>query len=133
MKDQPPSADASPTSLSLGYIADSDLEKDKEDPEEDEEEEEHIASADPSAEVEDKSEKKRLDNVRDFPEVFPEDLPGLPPTRQVEFLYRSGTLVAAPRAVELSDKGFIRPSSSPWGALVLFVKKKDECALITGN
>ncbi|GKC35788.1 putative reverse transcriptase domain-containing protein, partial [Tanacetum coccineum] len=39
-------------------------------------------------EVEDKSEKKRLEDVpivRDFPEVFPEDLPGLPPTRQVEF------------------------------------------------
>ncbi|GKF39496.1 hypothetical protein Tco_0119557 [Tanacetum coccineum] len=39
-------------------------------------------------EVEDKSEKKRLENVpivQDFPELFPEDLPGLPPTRQVEF------------------------------------------------
>ncbi|GKA39266.1 hypothetical protein Tco_0731817 [Tanacetum coccineum] len=39
-------------------------------------------------EVEDKSEKKRLENVpivRDFPEVFPEDLPGLPLTRQMEF------------------------------------------------
>ncbi|GJY84908.1 hypothetical protein Tco_0498934 [Tanacetum coccineum] len=39
-------------------------------------------------EVEDKSEKKRLEDVpiiRDFPKVFPEDLPGLPPTRQVEF------------------------------------------------
>ncbi|GKA70621.1 putative reverse transcriptase domain-containing protein [Tanacetum coccineum] len=62
-------------------------------------------------EVEDKSEKKRLEDVpivRDFPEVFPEDLPGF-----VEQLK------------ELSDKGFIRPSSSPWGAPVLFVKKKD--------
>ncbi|GKB67441.1 hypothetical protein Tco_0928853 [Tanacetum coccineum] len=39
-------------------------------------------------EVEDKSEKKRLEDVpivQDFPEVFPEDLPGIPPTRQVEF------------------------------------------------
>ncbi|GKF61485.1 hypothetical protein Tco_0181539 [Tanacetum coccineum] len=39
-------------------------------------------------ETEDKSEKKRLEDVpiiRDFPDVFPEDLPGLPPTRQVEF------------------------------------------------
>nr|GEY58747.1 hypothetical protein [Tanacetum cinerariifolium] len=60
--------------------------------------------------TEDKSEKKRLEDVpivRDFPEVFPEDLLGLPPPRQ-----------------ELSEKGFIRPSSSPWGAPVLFVKKK---------
>ncbi|GKC65724.1 putative reverse transcriptase domain-containing protein [Tanacetum coccineum] len=62
-------------------------------------------------EVEDKSEKKRLEDVpivRDFPEVFPEDLPEL--SEQLK---------------ELSDKGFIRPSSSPWGAPVLFVKKKD--------
>ncbi|GJV70632.1 reverse transcriptase domain-containing protein [Tanacetum coccineum] len=96
-------------------------------------------------EVEDKSEKKRLEDVpivRDFPEVFPEDLPGLPPTRQVEFqidLVPGAAPVArapyrlAPSEMkelseqlkELSDKGFIRPSSSPWGAPVLFVKKKD--------
>ncbi|GJY37062.1 putative reverse transcriptase domain-containing protein, partial [Tanacetum coccineum] len=62
-------------------------------------------------ETEDKSEKKRLEDVlivRDFPDVFPEDLPEL--SEQLK---------------ELSDKGFIRPSSSPWGAPVLFVKKKD--------
>ncbi|GJT13895.1 putative reverse transcriptase domain-containing protein [Tanacetum coccineum] len=96
-------------------------------------------------EVEDKSEKKRLEDVpivQDFPEVFPEDLPGLPPTRQVEFqidLVPGAAPVArapyrlAPSELkelseqlkELSDKGFIRPSSSPWGAPVLFVKKKD--------
>ncbi|GJZ91450.1 putative reverse transcriptase domain-containing protein [Tanacetum coccineum] len=96
-------------------------------------------------EVEDKSEKKRLEDVpivQDFPEVFPEDLPGLPPTRQVEFqidLVPGAAPVArapyrlAPSEIkelseqlkELSDKGFIRPSSSPWGAPVLFVKKKD--------
>ncbi|GJZ16943.1 putative reverse transcriptase domain-containing protein [Tanacetum coccineum] len=58
----------------------------------------------------------KLPIVQDFPEVFPEDLPGLPPTRQVEF---------TDQLQELSDKGFIRPSSSPWGAPVLFVKKKD--------
>ncbi|GJX47963.1 putative reverse transcriptase domain-containing protein [Tanacetum coccineum] len=75
-------------------------------------------------------------------EVFPEDLPGLPPTRQVEFqidLVPGAAPVArapyrlAPAEMqelsaqlqELSDKGFIRPSSSPWGAPVLFVKKKD--------
>ncbi|GJV12464.1 putative reverse transcriptase domain-containing protein [Tanacetum coccineum] len=96
-------------------------------------------------EVEDKSEKKRLEDVpivQDFPEVFPEDLSGLLLTRQVEFqidLVPGAAPVArapyrlAPSEMkelseqlkELSDKGFIRPSSSPWGAPVLFVKKKD--------
>ncbi|GJV15828.1 putative reverse transcriptase domain-containing protein [Tanacetum coccineum] len=95
--------------------------------------------------MEDKSEKKRLEGVpiiRDFPNVFPEYLPGLPPTRQVEFqidLVPGAAPVArapyrlAPSEMkelpeqlqELSNKGFIRTSSSPWGALVLFVKKKD--------
>ncbi|GJU67142.1 putative reverse transcriptase domain-containing protein [Tanacetum coccineum] len=71
------------------------------------------------------------------------DFPGLPPTRQVEFqidLMPGATPVErapcrlAPSEMkelleqlqELSDNGFIRPSSSPWGAPVLFVKKKDE-------
>ncbi|GJS03427.1 hypothetical protein Tco_0319935 [Tanacetum coccineum] len=96
-------------------------------------------------ETENKSEKKRLEDVpivRDFPEVFPKDLPGLPPTRKVEFqidLIPSAAPVArapyrlAPSEMkelskqlkELSDKGFIRPSSSPWGAPILFVKNKD--------
>ncbi|GJS71926.1 putative reverse transcriptase domain-containing protein [Tanacetum coccineum] len=96
-------------------------------------------------EAEDKSEEKRLEDVpivRDFPEVFPEDLPGIPPTRQVEFqidlvpgaapvarapyrLAPSEMKELAEQLQELSDKGFIRPSSSPWGAPVLFVKKKD--------
>ncbi|GKA65066.1 putative reverse transcriptase domain-containing protein [Tanacetum coccineum] len=96
-------------------------------------------------ETEDKSEKKRLEDVpivRDFPKVFPEDLPGLPSTRQVEFqidFIPSAAPVARPsyrlasseikelsdQLQELSDKGFIRSSSSPWGAPVLFVKKKD--------
>ncbi|GJY32021.1 putative reverse transcriptase domain-containing protein [Tanacetum coccineum] len=80
---------------------------------------------------------KDVPTVRDFPEVFPEDLPGLPPTRQVEFqidLVPGAAPVArapyrlAPSEMEelstqlqeLSDKGFIRPSSSPWGAPVLY-------------
>nr|GEZ22257.1 hypothetical protein [Tanacetum cinerariifolium] len=98
-----------------------------------------------SKEVEDKSEKKRLEDVpivQNFPEVFPEDLLGLPLTRPVELqidLIRGAVPVArapyrlAPSEMkelseqpkELSDKGFIRPSSSPWVAPVLFVKKKD--------
>nr|GEU58301.1 putative reverse transcriptase domain-containing protein [Tanacetum cinerariifolium] len=80
--------------------------------------------------------------VIDFLEVFPEDLSGISPTRQVEFqidLVPDAAPVArapyrlapfemkelAEQLQELSDKGFIRPSSSPWGASVLFVKKKD--------
>ncbi|GJS49450.1 putative reverse transcriptase domain-containing protein [Tanacetum coccineum] len=89
--------------------------------------------------------EKRLEDVpviRDFPEVFPDDLPGLPPPRQVEFkielvpgaapvarapyrLAPSEMKELADQLQELSEKGFIRPSSSPWGASVLFVKKKD--------
>ncbi|GKA04220.1 putative reverse transcriptase domain-containing protein [Tanacetum coccineum] len=95
--------------------------------------------------MEKKSDEKRLEDilvVREFPEVFPKDLPGLPPVRQVEFqidLIPGATPVArapyrlAPLEMqepsnqlqELADKGFIRPSTSPWGAPVLFVKKKD--------
>ncbi|GJY82279.1 putative reverse transcriptase domain-containing protein, partial [Tanacetum coccineum] len=94
---------------------------------------------------EDKSEGKQLKDVpivQDFPEVFPEDLPGLPPARPVEFqvdlIPGAAPVARAPyrlapskmkelseKLQELSDKGFIRPSSSPWGAPVLFVKKKD--------
>ncbi|GJZ05292.1 putative reverse transcriptase domain-containing protein [Tanacetum coccineum] len=96
-------------------------------------------------EAKDKLEGKRLEDVpivRDFPEVFLEALPGIPPARQVEFqidLVPSAAPVArvsyrlapsemkelAEQLQELSDKGFIRPNSSPWGAPVLFVKKKD--------
>ncbi|GJZ17439.1 putative reverse transcriptase domain-containing protein [Tanacetum coccineum] len=94
---------------------------------------------------EDKSEGNQLKDVptiRDFREVFPEDLSGLPPVRPVEFqidlIPGAAPVARAPYRLapsemkelseqlqELSDKGFIRPSSSPWGAPVLFVKKKD--------
>ncbi|GJV05075.1 putative reverse transcriptase domain-containing protein [Tanacetum coccineum] len=96
-------------------------------------------------ETEDKSEEKRREDVpiiRDFPKVFPEDFSGLPLTRQVEFqinlipgvapvarapyrLAPSEMKELSEQLQELSDKGFIRPNSSPWGAPVLFVKKKD--------
>jgi hypothetical protein len=77
-----------------------------------------------------------------FPDVFPEDLPGMPPERKVEFaieleprttpiskrVYR----VSGPELVELKkqidellEKGYIRPSTSPWTTPVLFMEKKD--------
>ncbi|WOH01704.1 hypothetical protein DCAR_0521089 [Daucus carota subsp. sativus] len=90
-------------------------------------------------------EQTKLDDVsvaREFPDVFPEDLDGLPPHREVEFSidlipgaqpiskapYRMAPLELQElkeQLQELLDKGFIRPSVSPWGAPVLFVKKKD--------
>ncbi|GKA60277.1 putative reverse transcriptase domain-containing protein [Tanacetum coccineum] len=77
-----------------------------------------------SKKAEDKSEEERLEDVpivREFPKVFPEDLPGLPPARQVEF-----QIDLVPGAAPVARApGFIRPSPSPWGAPVLFVKKKD--------
>ncbi|GJU65007.1 putative reverse transcriptase domain-containing protein [Tanacetum coccineum] len=74
-------------------------------------------------EAKDKSEGKRLEEVpivRDFPKVFPEDLSARAPYR----LAPSEMKELAEQLQKLSDKGFIRPSSSPWGALVLFVNKK---------
>ncbi|GKA73219.1 putative reverse transcriptase domain-containing protein [Tanacetum coccineum] len=92
-----------------------------------------------------KSKEKQIKDVpivRYFPEVFPKDLLNLPPARPVEFqidlIPGAAPVARAPYRLapsemkelseqlqELSDKGFIRPSSSPWGAPVLFVKKKD--------
>jgi hypothetical protein len=80
--------------------------------------------------------------VRDFPDVFPEELPGMPPDREVEFVIDllPGTAPISKRSYrmsvkelkelkkqfsELQEAGYIRPSSSPWGAPVLFVQKKD--------
>ncbi|GJT72333.1 putative reverse transcriptase domain-containing protein [Tanacetum coccineum] len=80
----------------------------------------HVTTKD----TEDKSKEKRLEDVPivwDFPNVFPEDLPARVPYR----LAPSEMKELSEQLKELSDKGFIRPSSSPWGAPVLFVKKKD--------
>jgi len=80
--------------------------------------------------------------VQEFTDVFPEKLPGLPPHRDVDFQiqlvpgarpvsktpYRMAPKELAEFRVQLQDlveSGFVRPSSSPWGAPVLFVKKKD--------
>ncbi|TYK03198.1 DNA/RNA polymerases superfamily protein [Cucumis melo var. makuwa] len=80
--------------------------------------------------------------VREYPDVFPDELPGLPPPRVIDVTielepstapisrapYRMAPAVLKELKVqlqELLDKGFIRPSVSPWGAPVLFVKKKD--------
>ena len=77
--------------------------------------------------------------VCDFPDVFPEELPGMPPDRNVEFVielvpgtapiskrpYRmpTGELTELKKQLdELLEKEFIRPSSSPWGCPVIFVK-----------
>jgi len=88
--------------------------------------------------------KELVDNpiVRGFLDVFPNDLPGLPPNRDVDFVIelKPGTALVSKRAYrmlpkelaelkiqlqELLDKGYVRPSSSPWGCPAIFVKKKD--------
>ena len=83
-----------------------------------------------------------IDVVNEFSDVFPDELPGLPPDREIEFAINlaPGTepVSKAPYTMapvemkelaaqlqDLLDKGVIRPSVSPWGAPVLFVKKKD--------
>ena len=80
--------------------------------------------------------------VKEFPDVFPNDISGLPPDRAIEFVIEliPGTKpISIPpyrmapaelkelkaQLEELLNKGFIRPSTSPWGGPVLFVKKKD--------
>ena len=80
--------------------------------------------------------------VCEFEDAFPSELPGLPPRREVEFaidLIPGTSPISVPpyrfalaelrelkiQLQELHDLGFIRPSSSPWGAPALFAKKKD--------
>jgi hypothetical protein len=75
--------------------------------------------------------------VNEFPDVFPEDVPDMPPDRDIEFvielklgtapIYKTPFRMATPELAELKehvkellDKGFIHPSSSPWGALMIF-------------
>jgi hypothetical protein len=86
---------------------------------------------------------ERIPVVRDYPDVFLDELPGMPPDRDIEFAIelQPGTAPISKRPYrmppaelaelkkqlqELLDKGFIRPSTSPWGCPALFVKKKDE-------
>lgn len=85
---------------------------------------------------------KTIPIVCEFPDVFSEDLPGLPPSRELDFRINlipgAAPVAKAPYRLaltemqeleaqlkELQEKGFIRPSQSPWGAPILFVKKKD--------
>ncbi|XP_070005565.1 uncharacterized protein [Nicotiana sylvestris] len=77
--------------------------------------------------------------VREFADVFPSDLPSMPPDRDIDFCidlaldtqpvsilpYRMALKELKEQHEELLAKGFVRPSVSPWGAPVLFVKKKD--------
>jgi len=80
--------------------------------------------------------------VHEFKDVFPEEVPGLPPNKEVEFsidlVPGTGPMLMAPYCMTLAElvelksqievllrKQFIRPSTSPWGAPVLLEKKKD--------
>jgi hypothetical protein len=90
----------------------------------------------------DASQESEVSVVNEFPDVFHEELPGMPPDRDIEFvielkpgitpIYKTPYRMATRELAELKeyikemlDKGFIHPSSSPWGAPVIFVPKKD--------
>ena len=81
--------------------------------------------------------------VCEYEDVFPDELPGLPPHKDVDFVIElhpsTSPISTTPHRMapiklqelkvqlqELSDKGFIRPSTSPWGTPILFAKKKDK-------
>jgi hypothetical protein len=80
--------------------------------------------------------------VNEFPDVFPKEFPGMPPDQDIEFvielklgttpIYKTPYRMATPELAELKEhikklleKGFIHPSSSLWGAPVIFVLKND--------
>jgi hypothetical protein len=90
----------------------------------------------------DASQGSEMPVVNEFPDVFPEELLGMPPDRDIEFvielkphttpIYKTPYRMATPELAELKEhikelleKGFIHPSSSPWGAPVILVPKKD--------
>jgi hypothetical protein len=91
----------------------------------------------------DASQGSEVPVVNEFQDVFPEELPGMPPDRDIEFvielkpgtapIYKTPFRMTTPELAELKEhirelvkKGFICPSSSPWGAPVIFVLKKDD-------
>jgi len=95
-----------------------------------------------ASEVEEEQRIEEIPVVSEYPEVFPEDIPKFPPVREIEFAIDlvpgTGPISIAPYRMspleleelktqleELLAKKFVRPSVSPWGAPVLFVKKKD--------
>jgi hypothetical protein len=86
----------------------------------------------------DASQGSEMPMVNEFPDVFPEELPGMPLDRDIEFvielkpgialIYKTPFRMTTPELAELKElleKGFIHPSSSLWGAPVIFVPKKD--------
>jgi hypothetical protein len=90
----------------------------------------------------DASQGSEVPVVNELPDVFPEELPGMPPDRDIEFvielklgtapIYKTPFRTTTPELAELKEhikelleKGFIRPSSSPWGSPAIFFSKKD--------